>query len=235
MHHFLRTIMMAGVAAFATIAVGAQAASLKVEIDGVDQAGRLPNKAAFCPASSAGQKNVSPGIAWSPGPRGTKSYVLLMTDRDVPQDFSQINKPDVVIRRADPRISVYHWVLVDIPPGIRSLEEGVDSRDLTPHGKPVGETKYGRRGSNIYASFFASSAEMAGPYGGYDGPCPPTNDERRHRYVVEVFALDTASLGLSGTFDGAAARDAMKGHVLSQGMATATYALNPNAQDAPVQ
>lgn len=43
---------------------------------------------------------------------------------------------------------------------------------------------------------------MAGSYGGYDGPCPPRNDERPHRYVVEIFALDVGSLKLPEGFTG---------------------------------
>ena len=68
---------------------------------------------------------------------------------------------------------------------------------------------------------------MAGTYGGYDGPCPPWNDELVHHYHYEVFALDVESLGLDGEFDGEAVRNAMEGHVLASERVTATYTLNP--------
>lgn len=229
MHAYLRTLAAACTVAFAITVASAQPASLSVKISGVDKHGRLPDQAAFCPPSSSAERNISPGITWSQGPAGTKSYALLMTDLDVPEDFGRINKRGVVIRHDDPRISVYHWVLVDIPTDIRTLAQGAESEGLVAHGKPVGKTEHGRRGANVYTSFLASNSDMAGTYGGYDGPCPPTNDERIHSYVVQVYALDTASLGLTGTFDGGAVEKAMQGHVLSQGKANATYSLNPHA------
>lgn len=228
MHRYLPTVGAVCALAFATTAAGSDIKSLKVEIEGVEQGGRLPDKAAFCPPSATTQRNISPAITWSSGPQGTRSYALLMTDPDVPRDFSRINKAAVMIRRDDPRVSVYHWVLADIPPETKSLAEGVESEGLVPHGKPVGETAHGRRGTNVYSSFLASDPEMAGTYGGYDGPCPPTNDERPHRYVVQVYALDVPSLGLNSTFDGSSVENAMRGHVLSQGNAIATYSLYPS-------
>ena len=68
---------------------------------------------------------------------------------------------------------------------------------------------------------------MAGTYGGYDGPCPPWNDELVHHYTFTVHALDVASLGLSGDFGLAEVRTAMEGHVLASASVTGTYTLNP--------
>jgi phosphatidylethanolamine-binding protein (PEBP) family uncharacterized protein len=68
---------------------------------------------------------------------------------------------------------------------------------------------------------------MRGQYGGYDGPCPPWNDEIIHHYHFAVFALDIPSLGLSGTFGGPEVLAAMKGHVLAEGEWIGTYTLNP--------
>ena len=47
------------------------------------------------------------------------------------------------------------------------------------------------------------------------------------RDSYEVFALDVVSLGLSGDFDGEAARKAMKGHVLDSARVVGHYTLNP--------
>ncbi len=69
---------------------------------------------------------------------------------------------------------------------------------------------------------------MAGSYGGYDGPCPPWNDTILHHYVFTVYALDTACLGLNGTFSCREALQAMEGHVLAEGSYTGTYTLNPD-------
>jgi len=201
---------------------------LRVTIAGLDRHDRLPDDAAFCPPAATAGRDVSPGITWSAGPPGTRSYALLMTDRDVPRALDQINEPGIVIPADAPRITVYHWVLDDIPAAVTALAPGEDSQKLTPHGKPVGQTAHGRRGANAYTSFLAAVPALSGTYGGYDGPCPPVNDERPHRYTVQVFALDLASLGLQGAFDGVALRHAMRGHILSEGEATATYALNPH-------
>lgn len=199
---------------------------LDVALEGLSSTGALPDESAYC--SPAGQgPNVSPGISWSPGPEGTRSYALLMVDPDVPADLSAVNKPDVVIPEDAPRQSFIHWVLIDMPPSATGLPAGTDSRGVTPKGKPLGPTGHGVRGVNDYARFFNGNPDTAGPYGGYDGPCPPGNDDRLHRYVFRVYALDAPSLGLSGAFDGRAVEQAMAGHVLAQGEAVGTYTLNP--------
>ena len=69
---------------------------------------------------------------------------------------------------------------------------------------------------------------MKGVYGGYDGPCPPWNDERLHHYTFTVYALDVTSLGLSGEIRGPQVVEAMQGHILDQASVTGTYTLNPN-------
>jgi Raf kinase inhibitor-like YbhB/YbcL family protein len=69
---------------------------------------------------------------------------------------------------------------------------------------------------------------MRGDYFGYDGPCPPWNDEIRHRYVFTLFALDLERLPVEGRFDGPQARAAMRGHVLAEARLTGLYSLNPD-------
>ena len=203
---------------------------LTVTIGGLDATGRLPDKAAFCPPDASGAKNVNPEVTWSPGPEGTRAYALVMTDPDVPKDLGLINKPATVIADGEPRMTIHHWVLADIPASVTAIPEGADSDGVTPHGKPVGETPHGLRGANAFTGFFAGNADMAGTYGGYDGPCPPMNDARPHHYTINVYALDTPTLGLTGAFDGPALEAAVKGHVLAEGEAVATYALNPAAR-----
>ena len=97
----------------------------------------------------------------------------------------------------------------------------------TAHGKAAGPTKYGLSGINDYTGWFANNSKMAGNYGGYDGPCPPWNDTRRHHYRFTVYALDVPSLGLSGTFGAPDALKAMRRHVLAKGAAVGVYVLNP--------
>lgn len=201
-------------------------AALTVMLDGLDPSGRFPDRSSFCPPSTGGAGDVSPGVAWSSGPVGTLSYALLMSDLDVPVDLALINKAGVVIPRGAPRTRVFHWVLVDMPASVRALPPGVEGDGLVPGGKPVGPTPHGLRGANVFTTFLAGVPGMAGTYGGYDGPCPPKNDEREHRYTVRVVALDVATLGLSGAFTGQAVERAMAGHVLAEGEAGGTYSLN---------
>ncbi|MDP9759255.1 phosphatidylethanolamine-binding protein (PEBP) family uncharacterized protein [Agrobacterium tumefaciens] len=59
-------------------------------------------------------------------------------------------------------------------------------------------------------------------------PARPINDQRVHRYILEVVALDVVTLGLSGPFTGEDVEKAMAGHILASGKATATYSLNPS-------
>jgi phosphatidylethanolamine-binding protein (PEBP) family uncharacterized protein len=75
--------------------------------------------------------------------------------------------------------------------------------------------------------FMASNPEMAGDYGGYDGPAPPWNDEIMHEYVFTVYALDVEMLGMSGVFGGADALAVMEDHVLASGQVVGEYTLNP--------
>ena len=112
----------------------------------------------------------------------------------------------------------------------RAIEEGADSDGVTPHGKEPGPTELGLRGINSFTDFLAGDPDMEGTYGGYDGPCPPWNDERLHHYHVTVYALDTESLGLSadGDFRGADVLDALDGHVLDQAEIVGTYTTNPD-------
>ena len=80
-------------------------------------------------------------------------------------------------------------------------------------------------GINGYTGFMAGDPDMAGTYGGYDGPCPPWNDELLHHYHFRLFALDVDSLTLPSRFGGADLLQAMKGHVLAEAEIHGTYSL----------
>jgi Raf kinase inhibitor-like YbhB/YbcL family protein len=210
----------------AAVAVSVAApTSLRVTVSGLAPDGALPASAAYCPPTNMepATYNISPAVSWSRGPAGTRSYVLLMTDLDVPKDLSLINKPGVKITKDAPRVPFMHWVLVDIPPSLTRLSKGEESGGFMPKGNPLGPTAHGLRGANVYTFFYAKDSPLAGPRGGYDGPCPPHNDTVPHRYVTRVYALDVASLNLSGLFFGEDALKAMQGHVLAMGSANAHY------------
>ena len=194
----------------------------------------IPEKYAFCTACpdnhSKMSTNISPQLSWSGIPDGTKSFAVICVDVDVPTIFDDINTEGKTIPADQPRQDFYHGLLVDIPLDQTSLAEGVESEGLVPKGKPIGRFPHGIRGINDYTMFMASNPDMAGNYGGYDGPCPPWNDERLHSYEFRVYALDVESLGLSesGDFRGPDVIDAMEGHILAEGRLAGTYTQNPN-------
>jgi Raf kinase inhibitor-like YbhB/YbcL family protein len=194
---------------------------------------RIPGEFAAGVRGEAGPvagPNQSPHLAWSDFPAGTKSFALICHDSDVPSQGDDVNKADRTVPYDLPRVDFYHWVLVDVPVAVTSLEEGADSDAFVPKGKPTGATPNGRRGKNSYSDWFVSDPDMAGDYGGWDGPWPPFNDERLHHYVFTIYALDVATLDLPESFGGTEALTAMKGHVLDSASWTGTYALNPSAR-----
>jgi Raf kinase inhibitor-like YbhB/YbcL family protein len=218
---------VAGQSATPPASIGA--AGLTVKVGGLAAGGRLPASAAYCPPSRMDpyEYNISPSLSWSRGPRGTRSYAVLMTDLDVPKDLTLINKPGVTLDAQTPRVPFIHWVLIDIPPTITHLRRGEESARFVPKGNPIGPTDHGLRGANVYSHFYPKDSPLAGPRGGYDGPCPPHNDVIAHRYVTRVYALDVTSLGLSGVFYGEDALGAMHGHILAVGEADAFYGGRP--------
>ena len=206
-------------------------ATLTVTIDSWPQGGRIPEEFAFCVPAEVGHismgRNRNPAIRWSGAPAGTRSYAVICHDPDVPSKPDNVNKEGVTVPADLPRVDFYHWVLVDIPAERDEILAGEDSAKVTARGKATGPTEYGVRGINNYTDWFEGDADMAGDYGGYDGPCPPWNDEIVHHYHFTVYALDVPSLGLSGRFGGPEVLKAMAGHILAKGSWIGTYTLNP--------
>ena len=205
---------------------------MKLKIRGIEDGQPIPETFAFGIYSETGHMalgpNRNPELSWEEVPEGTRSFVVTMFDPDVPSVADDVNQEGRSISRDLPRVDFYHWLLIDIPASATGIEEAADSDGVTPKGKPVGPGAVGVRGVNDYTGFMAGDAGMAGIYGGYDGPCPPWNDERLHHYHFEVHALDVDTLGLSGEFGGEDVRKAMAGHVLASARVTGTYTLNPD-------
>jgi Raf kinase inhibitor-like YbhB/YbcL family protein len=130
-------------------------------------------------------RDVSPLLEWTGVPDGTRSLVLIVDDPDAPDP-------------AAPKMTWVHWVLYNLPPGARSLPEGVAPKDL-PKGTREGLNDWKRTG--------------------YRGPCPPIG---RHRYFHKLFALDVELSDL-GTPTKARVEEAMKRHVLAQAELIGTY------------
>lgn len=205
-------------------------AKLKVVLPKISNGAVIPADYAFCVEDGSGKAklgaNQSPEIKWSGAPKGTKSFVILLKDPKVPSKADNVNKVGKSVSKTLPRVDFYHWVLADIPANLNTLPLGAESKAVVAKGKKAGKTAHGVRGINNYTDWFASDPNMSGQYGGYDGPCPPWNDELIHEYHFEVFALDVASLKLKENFKAPELHKAMKGHILAQGKSIGLYKLN---------
>ena len=205
---------------------------MKLTSSSFDDGAAIPAQYAFCapdPKSHATlSANQNPHLAWTEVPMGTKSFAIVCHDPDVPSKGDDVNQEGRAVPKSLPRVDFFHWVLVDLPPGVVGANVGEFSSAVVPRGKAGPQALHGaRQGINDYTSWFAADADMAGDYYGYDGPCPPWNDEISHRYVFTVFALDIARLPLEGRFGGSDVRKAVEGHVLAQAAITGRYSLNP--------
>jgi len=193
----------------------------------------IPPEYALCamdPATHARwSDNLNPHLAWSEAPAGTQSLVLICVDPDVPSRGEDVNQEGRSVPASLPRVDFFHWVLVDIPASLTSIARGAHASSVTAKGKPGPTAPHGmRHGVNDYTGWFAGDAAMGGDYYGYDGPCPPWNDEIAHRYVFAVYALDLPRCPVDGRFTGADVRKAIAGHVLAEASLTGRYTLNPN-------
>ena len=98
-------------------------------------------------------ENISPELIWENLPEGTVSLVLICEDPDAP-------------------VGIWtHWVLYNIPTGLHSIPENLNSHeDLITQEKIL-------VGMNDFKKL------------GYGGPCPPPG--KPHRYFFRLLALNT--------------------------------------------
>lgn len=175
----------------------------------------------------AGNRN--PHLAWSGVPEGTRSFALICVDHDVPSVGDDVNQEGRTVPIDLPRAPFYHWVLIDLPAGLREIAEGSHADGVVAKGKSGGASPDGGlAGLNNYTDWFAGNADMGGQYFGYDGPAPPWNDERVHGYRFQLFALDVPTLGLSGAFTGPEVLEALQAHTLAKAEIIGLYAINPD-------
>ena len=176
--------------------------------------------------------NINPHLVWSEIPAGTKSFVVLCVDSDVPSKPDDVNQSDREVPSDLPRVNFYHWVLVDVAANTTEIAEGAYSDGVTPRGKSGPLSLDGmRQGLNDFTHWFAQDREMSGDYFGYDGPCPPWNDSILHRYTFTVYALSVDEVPLQGKFTGPQVLEAIKNHIVGQASVTGTYTLNPRLLD----
>ena len=205
---------------------------MKLTSNSFSEGQKIPGDFAFCAQDPAHHvclgKNHNPHLTWSDVPAGTQSFAVICCDPDVPSRGDDVNQEDRSVPAALPRVDFFHWVLVDLPASLHEIQQGEFSSDVTPRGKPGPAAPHGaRQGINDYTAWFNGDNDMRGDYYGYDGPCPPWNDEIRHRYVFTVFALAVAKLPVDGKLTGQQLRDAMQGHILAEASLTGIYTLNP--------
>ena len=77
-------------------------------------------------------QDISPALAWSGVPDGTKSFALIVDDPDAPDP-------------AAPKTTWVHWVLYNLPPDATGLPEAVPPSGL-PAGTREGVNDWGRTG-----------------------------------------------------------------------------------------
>jgi Raf kinase inhibitor-like YbhB/YbcL family protein len=214
---------------------------MKVWSDSFPDGGVIPGEFAFGVIDARTHvrlsNNRNPHLAWSDLPAGTQSLAIICHDPDVPSRGDDVNLEGRVVPASLPRVDFTHWVLADLPADAKPIAAGEFSHAVTPRGK--GGPAIGRAGSdavlqhglNDYTGWFAGDSDMGGDYFGYDGPCPPWNDELVHRYVFTVYALSVPRLELPMSdarhFTRAHALAAMQGKILAQASVHGRYTLNP--------
>lgn len=115
--------------ACAALAVGLPAASLAAsfELHSPDIAeGAMLTKAQVFSGFGCTGDNVSPALAWSGAPEGTKSLALTVYDPDAPTGSGW-----------------WHWVVFDIPAGTTGLAKGIGKGASLPVGTRQGRNDFG--------------------------------------------------------------------------------------------
>ncbi len=108
----------------------------------------------------ADKGNTSPQLSWEGAPEGTRSYVITCFDPDAPTPSG-----------------FWHWVLVDVPADVTSLDTGASAGDLPG------------------AAFHVRND---GGEAGFMGAAPPPNDQP-HRYFFVVHAVNADTLGVDAS------------------------------------
>jgi Raf kinase inhibitor-like YbhB/YbcL family protein len=178
-------------------------------------------------------ENISPQLSWSDIPVKAKSLVLICIDPDVPTSMDDFNQEGRTISAKQLRENFIHWIMIDLPATNGSVAEGACSDGIIPGGKesPTGPAG-SRQGVNDYTVFFAGDEDMGGNYFGYDGPCPPWNDELVHNYHFQLLAINLSRVDVEDNFTAEDVLKAIDGHVIEGTEIVGTYSLNPDIEPA---
>jgi Raf kinase inhibitor-like YbhB/YbcL family protein len=117
--------------------------------------------------------DISPPLAWSGAPPGTRSFVLVLQDPDAPSG------------------AFHHWAIYDIPAGARDLPAGYRP------GRPASGLVPAPRAPMVPFGRAGTPDEARNDFGeaGYGGPCPPPGGGIHH-YQFRLMAISRPRLDL---------------------------------------
>jgi Raf kinase inhibitor-like YbhB/YbcL family protein len=125
---FVSSVVLTAGLALASVAY---AQPLKLASPDIKPNGMIAEEQVFNGFGCSG-KNVSPGLAWSGAPKGTKSFALLVHDPDAPTGGA----------------GWWHWLVVNIPASVTELKKGAGKADGSslPQGGEQIATDFGGPG-----------------------------------------------------------------------------------------
>lgn len=128
--------------------------------------------------------HVSPQLSWSDAPEGTKSFVVTCFDPDAPTPSGY-----------------WHWVLVDLPANVTSLDT-----DAAANALPGNAFHVRNDGGEL----------------GFQGAAPPEGDQV-HRYFFVVHAVGEETLGVDENASPAVVSFNLAFKTLGRAIITGTY------------
>ena len=134
----------------------------------------------------AAKGNTSPQLSWSGAPEGTKSFVVTCFDPDAPTPSG-----------------FWHWVLVDLPAEVTSLDAGA-----------------GAEGASLPGNAFMCRND--GGTKGFMGAAPPQGDQP-HRYFFVVHAVTEEHLGVDDSVSNAVLSFNLVFKTAGRAIVTGTY------------